>query len=346
MKPDIQIVNPLDYPNWDDLLLSCPDYSFFHSTAWSKVLRETYRYSPTYFTIFENGHLQALVPVMQVDSFLTGRRGVSLPFTDYSDAIISDGISFNNLFDHIIRYGEDQGWKSLEIRGGQKVPQLAPISFTYCRHILDLRNDTQEIFSSLRDNTKRNIKKAIKQGVKVEISSTLDSVKGFHRLNVITRKRHGLPPQPFHFFEKVYEHIISKNLGFVVLASYKDNIIAGAVFFHLGEKAVFKYGASNKKFHHLRPNNLVMWKAIKWFSQNGYKSLCFGRTEPANDGLRKFKAGWDTKEKVEKYYKYSLERREFVQDSHEISKIYQRVFRKMPMPLLRLIGSLLYRHVG
>jgi lipid II:glycine glycyltransferase (peptidoglycan interpeptide bridge formation enzyme) len=144
----------------------------------------------------------------------------------------------------------------------------------------------------------------------------------------------------------VHEHIISKNLGIVVLASYENNVIAGAVFFHFGEKAVFKYGASDRNFHYLRPNNLVMWEAIKRYSQNGYKSICFGRTEPANAGLRQFKAGWGTKEKIEKYYKYNLRKNEFVKDSREIKKIYQQIFRKLPLPFLSKIGSLLYRHVG
>ena len=279
---DIQIINPITYPGWDDLLLSTPDYSFFHSPAWAKVLKETYRYSPTYFTIFDNGHLQALVPAMQIDSFLTGKRGVSLPFTDYSDAIISNGIAFNGLFDHIIQYGKNHGWESFEIRGGESVPLLGPDSCTYSHHTLDLCKGGHEIFLSFRENTKRNIRKSIKKGVKVEVENTLDSVKEFHRLNLITRKRHGLPPQPLYFFKKVYEHVISKNLGIVVLASYENSIVAGAVFFHLGEKAVFKYGASDENFHHLRPNNLVMWEAIKWYSQNGYKSICFGRTEPGN----------------------------------------------------------------
>jgi hypothetical protein len=342
----IRIINPITYPGWDDLLLSIRDYSFFHSSAWARVLQESYRYTPMYFTIFEKDRLQGLVPVMQVDSLLTGKRGVSLPFTDYSDAVIANGVGFSGLFAHIIEYGKGRGWESFEIRGGQSVPILGPNCWTYSHHTLDLCKDEYEIFLSFGENTKRNIRKAMKKGVKVEGANNFDSVKEFYRLNLITRKRHGLPPQPFHFFDKVWEHIISKHLGNVFLASYEKNVIAGAVYFHLGGKAFFKYGASDKNFHSLRANNLVIWEAIKWYLQNGYKSICFGRTEPGNEGLRRFKAGWGTEEKVEKYYKYSLQKRKFVQDSHEIPRIYQHVFRTMPLPFLRVIGSLLYRHVG
>jgi hypothetical protein len=342
----VEIIDPTRYPGWDDLLLSTPGYSFFHSSAWARVLGESYHYTPLYFTIIDNGKFLALIPLMEVNSILTGKRGVSLPFTDYSDVIIGSQISFKDLLYNIIEYGKSHGWKSLELRGGQNLPLLGVTSSAYSCHFLNLYRKTDEIFSNFRNSTRRNIKKAIQKGVKVEISRTLASVKEFYRLNRITRKRHGLPPQPLYFFEKVHEHIIFKNLGFVVLASCEERFIGGAVYFHFGETAVFKYGASEKRFHHFRPNNMTMWEAIKWYSQNGYKSICFGRTEPGNEGLRRFKAGWGTEERNEKYYKYDFKKNNFIKDSKAIEKIYHAIFRKTPQPFLSMIGSLFYRHVG
>ena len=69
----LQILNPLTYPNWDELLLTHEDYSFFHTTAWARVLHESYGYKPLYFTAIENGRLSALIPVMEVNSFITGK---------------------------------------------------------------------------------------------------------------------------------------------------------------------------------------------------------------------------------------------------------------------------------
>jgi hypothetical protein len=351
---NIQIINPITYPGWDDLLLSTPGYSFFHSSAWAKVLAESYGYTPLYFTVLEKGKLRALVPIMEVNSFLTGKRGISLPFTDFCDPIILNGLPFQELLNYIIEYGQKHGWKYLELRGGQKFLNSQDLtlnthlacSTTYYGHTVDLIKGEQQIFSGLRESTRRNIKKAIKNGVKAEVLCTLDSIKEFHRLNLITRKRHGLPPQPLFFFEKVYEDIISKNLGIVVLASYENDIIAGAVFFHLGQRAVFKYGASDTNFHHLRPNNLVMWEAIKWYRANGFKSVCFGRTEPVNIGLRRFKQGWGTEERAITYYKYDLTKDTFVTNNREISAFQKKIISKLPIPLLNVIGSILYKHKG
>lgn len=318
---------------------------------------------------------------------MTGKRGVSLPFTDYCELIINDKDSFQAALDRLIEYGKKARWKSIELRTGNSLPnEISPSSFYY-GHILELSKDKtfmlqqatgnienpsmvalprgapsispplvkggkgglsneKKIFSSFRDSTKRNIKKAIGAGVKVKILSSLESVKEFYRLNCITRRDHGIPPQPYSFFKNIYEHIIAKNFGIVVLASFQNSIFAGAVYFHLGDKALFKYGASEKKYQHLRANNLVMWEAIKYYCQDGYKSLNFGRTEPENKGLLQFKSGWGAKEHVINYYKYDFKKRAFVQNSSRVTGFHNKIFKNMPIPVLNVVGSILYKHMG
>ena len=76
---NFKIIDPSEIKNWDELILNFPDYSFFHSSSWSNVMRDTYNYTPSYFVIIENGILKAAVPLMIVNSSLTGNRAVSLP---------------------------------------------------------------------------------------------------------------------------------------------------------------------------------------------------------------------------------------------------------------------------
>ena len=344
LEMNLQIINPIEYEGWDDLLISCPGYSFFHSSAWARVLSESYGYTPIYFTVFQDGKLSALIPLMEVDSFLTGKRGVSLPFTDYCDPIMNGNFRFNDLLNDVIAYGKKCGWKSLELRGRNSLLPLTSPSITYLGHTLNLSDKEDQIFSSFRDSTKRNAKKAVKEGVEVKIHHSFESVKDFYRLNCMTRKEHGLPPQPYRFFKKVYDHIICKKLGFVVLACFQDKPIAGGVFFHFGEKAVYKYGASDKKYHHLRANNLIMWEAIKWYSINGYKNLCFGRTEPENNGLIQFKSGWGPTGQQINYYHYNFKEEAFIPCRSRTTGFHNRVFKNMPVSMLNRVGALLYRH--
>ena len=166
---NLQIVNPLNYAEWDDLLLKTPGHSFFHTTAWARSLSESYPYKMTYFTLMESDRFLALVPVMDIRSVLTGRRGVSLPFTDYCEPLVADCVKFQEVFDAIVQYGKQHRWAYFEIRGGENhLSSVVPYT-TFLGHDLELSQDERRLTSNLRDSTRRNIRKAIHSGVDVSI---------------------------------------------------------------------------------------------------------------------------------------------------------------------------------
>ena len=345
MNP-INIINPINYEGWDELLLTNDKTTFFHTSAWARVLHESYRYKPLYFTLIDNGKLKALISIMEIKSFLTGLRGVSLPFADHCPPIAESEEDFNNTFNEVINYGKKADWKTIDLKCCSKYLRGTALPFeTFLTHDLNLTQTEQKMYSTLRDSTKRNINKANQKGVQVIIDNSTESVKEYYRLNCVTRKKHGLPPQPYFFFKKIYEHIISRKKGHVVLAIYQEKAVAGAVFLHFNNQALFKYGSSDPRYLYLRPNNLVLWKAIQRYCQNEVKTLNFGRTELKNKGLTQFKRGWGTKEEILNYYKYDLKKDCFLTKRAGIKSSYN-FFRILPMPFLRLTGSLLYRHVG
>ena len=90
-----------------------------------------------------------------------------------------------------------------------------------------------------------------------------------------------------------------------------------------------------------------MWEAIKWYSKNGYESLCLGRTDMENVGLRRFKQGWGTKEYLIKYFQYDLTTDSLIKNkAGNMDLMFRFVFGKMPIPISRIIGALLYKHFG
>jgi hypothetical protein len=343
---NLQILNPLDIPNWDDLVLATGKASIFHSVAWARVLHESYGYKPLYFASFEDGKLSCLMPFMEVDSWITGKRGVSLPFTDQCAAIMPERTFFEEAVKEVMDYAERAGWRYIEWRDGIFFSEQLDASEIYHSHELNLAKSEEQIFSALRDSTRRNIKKASKVGLAVEINQSLDSMKSFYKLNCITRKRHGLPPQPFPFFKKIFENVISKGHGIEVSAIHRGKVIASAVFFHFGKNAIYKYGASDLAHQHLRANNMVMWEAIKWSKEMGLESFNLGRTEPENQGLLQFKRGWGAKESILKYHRYEIRKKGFRKRQQRAGGLMYKTFACSPQTALKFVGTLLYKHIG
>jgi len=294
----------------------------------------------------DRGDLLALLPMMEVRSFPTGRRGVSLTFTDYCEPIVKDRTAFHVLLEEAIAHGKKSGWRYIELRGGQEYLPDAPTSARYLGHKLALTSNEQDLLSCFRGNTRWHINKSAKEGLEIQIDTTLRSVEEFYRLHCMTRKRHGVPPQPFHFFRNIHEYILEKNLGYVVLASYNNTNIAGAVCFHFGNKALYKYSASDVKYRQLDASNLVLWEAIKKYSLSGYSEFCFGRTGCDDEGLRKFKAGWGTTENDIYYYRYDIGAGKFADNDPTKIANYAKYIERLPDPMLRVIGQVLYRHMG
>ena len=341
----LDIVNPFEIPNWDALVLATGKASFFHCSAWARVLHESYGYKPLYFTSFDNGNLTSLMPFMEVDSWLTGKRGVSLPFSDRCRFLGGHEIGLSEMIQPLIAYGKERGWKYVEWREGAALNDGESALAMFHNHILDLDKEPETIFSNFHPSTRRNIRKAGREKVDTQVLTSSDAVKAFYRLHCVTRKSHGYPPQPYKFFNKVLEHVIYADKGFVVLAMFEKRPIAGAVFFHFGDTVIYKYGASDKSYLRLRPNDLVMWEAIRWCEERGFKHLDFGRTDPGDEGLLRFKSGWGAKSHPVLYYRYDFGKGDFVGDGTALG-LAGRFAGKLPLPIFNLLGSLLYRHVG
>ena len=343
----MEVVDPTGIPGWDERLARHPEATVFHTAAWARVLSDTYGYLPSYFTALHEDQLVALLPFMEIRSWLTGTRGVSLPFTDECRPILPAGMPFDEAAREVISRAESRGWKTIEYRGRCRGMGGLPASAEYLTHELDLTPGEEALFSGYRSNVQRNIRKAQKRGISVASDPTPGGVREFCRLNCLTRKEHGLPPQPDRFFENLRAHVLEKGFGTLLLARHEGRVVAGAVFLHFAGKAVYKYGASDRNYQELRPNNLVFREGIRELCGKGVRTLSFGRTDLHHEGLRQFKLSWGAAEKTLQYVTYDMPSKSYLSSRKFHPTIpWESTMSKLPMPLLRLIGRVAYRHVG
>ena len=294
----------------------------------------------------------ALLPLMEVSSWLTGRRGVALPFSDVCALLRSEGSdathqkqSLPALWPDIVELGRHRGWRTIQLRGGPApVPDVQP-SISYHGHVLDLSGGESALFNGLHPSVRRAIRKARQSELRVELSHALDALHAYYALHTRTRQRHGLPPQPFKFFLSLYDHAIANGNAFISLVRLGVRPIAGAIFLHAGRTAVFKYGASDPTQPSLRANDLLFWETIRQLAADGFGALHFGRTDLDHEGLRRFKLGWGTREEPIHYYTYDLRANAFVVDHRRVNGRFNSLFTRLPLAVNRILGSLAYPHL-
>ena len=345
--PDIRAerIDPLSGGTWDSLVRARPDHSVFHLAAWAKVLTETYTHQPFYLKITVAGTEAALVPLIEVRSPVTGRRGVSLPFADFAGPLWIEPRQDAAVYQALLCLAAERKWKHLELRGGA-TPAVGAASFrTYHSHELALSCGLSQVAGQFPASTRRSIRRAERSGLTITVSRDSNAMLAYYQLHCRTRRRHGLPPQPFAFFQAISRHLIQPGQGAIVLAERAGVAMAGAVFLHSGGRAIYKFGASDKDHWNLRPNHGLMWSAIQYLTDSGCRSLHFGRTSNDDAGLLRFKQSWAAADSPLSYFRHHTGKLAWIAASTPPAESLPLVFGHLPLSINRIAGRLIYPHL-
>ena len=96
----------------------------------------------------------------------------------------------------------------------------------------------------------------------------------------------------------------------------------------------------------MRANNLLMWEGIKYYAQQGCKNLNLGRTDLSDEGLRQYKNGWNTNERIQYYYRYDINSLSFLKSKKPSRYLINDLFKRMPIKILKLTGRFAYKYTG
>ncbi len=353
-KDKVKIIDPSVDQRWDNFVWSHKDASIYHHSLWKEIIQETYHYEPYYFILEkDNGQIKAGIPFFLIKSRFTGTRLVSLPFSDFCDALIDDKDDFKGLFDAVIKKLTYSKVSYIEFNPKRNNLNFNGYNFKildcYRNHVLELSGTLEKIMYKFHKNCiQRNIKKALKSDIAVVEGKDERDVKIFYHLYVMTRRNHGLPPQPYKFFLNIWRFLKLKEMIRILIAYNKNIPVAGVMIVHFKDTGYFLYGGCNSKYLEYKPNHLLLWKAIEICYKEGQKYFDFGRTSIKNQGLMDFKRRWGTVEYKLPYYYYSNSIRNELLVNRGVGShnFISQVLRRMPIPLLRLGGTLIYGHIG
>lgn len=145
-------------------------------------------------------------------------------------------------------------------------------------------------WNQLNTNRKRQINKALKNGVSIKEAASLADVKKFYDIlkNLYdTRIKKPLPA--IAFFEAFYKADVGKYL----LVHFNDRIVGGIMCPMLNGKAVYEFyiGGLDQEYKEVSPSVMATWAAIDYGYKNGFQYFDFmGAGKPDESyGVREFK---------------------------------------------------------
>jgi hypothetical protein len=341
------VIDPLQDPRWLELIKKHSAASVFHSREWLSALHSAYGYEPVVYTnCAPSAELTSGIVFCKVRSWLTGRRLVSLPFSDHCDPLVESPAEFDDLLSRGRESVDSGDWDYCEVRPVGFEPghsTLLGLSDRYSLHTIDLRPSIGAIFRTFHNNSvRRKIRRAEREALTYEEGNSERLLGYFYKLLVTTRRRQRLPPQPMTWFRSL---MASFGVNLKIRIAFKNGLpIASILTLHYKNTVTYKYGCSDSRFHPLGGMALLFWNTIQQAKAAGCETLDLGRSESSNHGLVTFKEHWGGIRSGLFYWRYPNHPR-----SHESSwkrMTAERFVKASSDRLLVAAGQLCYRHIG
>ena len=317
----------------------------YHLYEWGTLLNEVHGHELIYLED-DNG----VFPLAYVKSYIFGNRLISLPFADYGGPVTNDKETADILVTRTEDAAEELDVDFIEIRSPDEkyFNILEKHGFVrrddYFTFILPLDRKVEDLWKVIGRKNRNMVRKAEKNVVEIVEAKNKNDLRIFYTLYLKTMKKLGSPPQPYKFFETIWDFFYPKNL-IIPLGMWNDKYIGGSLFFLHKNTIHHAYNCSLKEYLGLGQNNLMQWYIIKWGNENGFKYLDFGRTrEGAGNVLFKKRWGGEVVKMpyFYKFYKKELKEREEIQ-YEGLSELWSKY---MPEFVANRIGPWIIKQIG
>ena len=326
---------------WSQLVNAVSGATLYHSEPWIELLGRAYKFPLSLFSIERGGQTVAgCVLARSHNPF--ARRFISLPFSDCAPPLALDEAAADNLLNSLV--ARPTPGVSYEIRG---IARRSPWQTVECfvQWNLALDRPLKTIERGLALNFRRNLRHAQREPITIERGSGIEHLHRFYSLQLESRRRLGLPPQPWSFFRMAREIFAPRDDLDVWLASERGEDVASAVFLRSGDEVSFKWGA-RRPARLSKANHLLLWSAIEHFASS-CRILDLGRADIRNQGLSRFKRELGA---TPDPLPYSFYPRRPAQISSEVlsgpGKVLASIWTRMPIVATRIAASAMYRFLA
>lgn len=344
-------LDPVTDPRWGRIVQSHPKASVFHTVPWLRALQSTYGYAPVAFTTSSSdSDLKNGLVGCEIDSWLTGRRFVALPFSDHCDPLCDSAEELAFFIRHLQLFSKQEKLKYFQLRPVHENSALTDggtgcfPSDRYFLHAIDLRPQLDDIFLKFdKDSVQRRIQRADRAGLVERCGRSEELLNEFYRLFLLTRRRHRVPPTPYLWFQNLIREL---GESLEIRVAYQEKTpIASIITLQFRDISYYKYGCSDERFNRFGATPWLFWNAIRSAKGNGAREFDMGRTEPDHLGLLAFKNLWVQHPKQLVYWQFPSTPRH-LPGGQQGKKVAAFCLSLLPETIQKSIGNFIYRHIG
>ena len=338
----VRAMTPGDTAHWDQFVFGCPAATFFHRAGWKEVIERAFGHRTHFLLAEENGSIQGVLPLAEINSRLFGHSLSSLPFCVYGGIIASTLPARQALDEAAQTLAANLNVDFLEYRNTMPFHTDWPSKDLYVTFRKTIDPDEEANMLAIP----RKQRAMVRKGIKAELASEIDDgVERFFSVFADNVHRHGTPALPKRYFALLQE-IFGSDCE--VLSVVKDGqVLSSVLSFYFRDEVLPYYAGDTLAARDVAANDFKYWELMRRACERGIKVFDYGRSKRGT-GPFDFKKNWGF-EPQPLHYEYQLHRAKTIPDTNPLNPKYRlfiKLWQRLPLSVANAIGPHIVRNLG
>ena len=247
---------------WDGFVTEQPGGTFFHLSAWRRVICRAFGHTAHYVMAQRDGVITGVLPLVHIRSRLFGNALVSNPFCVYGGPLAIDAESEAALTAHAVQLMSKTGVPVLEFRFQERpkdadgwVSRADELYVTFRKPIVA---DAEVNLKAIPRKQRAVVRKAIQNGLTVAID---DGVDHLHRVYAESVRNLGTPVFGRRYFQILREAFAGSADVLTVLDDGRP--IASVMSFYFRDEVLPYYGGGTLAARNRGGNDFMYWEVMR-----------------------------------------------------------------------------------
>jgi FemAB-related protein (PEP-CTERM system-associated) len=331
-----------DGERWNAFVREHPEGTFFHLVEWARVLERAFGHRSHYLCAERSGELVGVLPLAEVRSLLFGHALVSTPFCVYGGVLAEDEGAHHTLERAACELGERLGVGYIEMRNRKPSHAGWLTKDLYVTFRRPISADPEQNMLAIPRKQRAMVRKGLQNQLRAEIDADTQRMYAIYSESL---RNLGTP-----VFSRQYPRILKESFGDaceVLTVVNGGQAIASVLNFYFRDEVLPYYGGSTPAARAVAGNDFMYWQVMERARERGARLFDFGRSKQGT-GSFDFKVHWGfTPETLT--YEYFLVRAKAMPNLSPTNTRYERLirtWRRLPLPITRLIGPPIARALG
>ncbi len=333
---------------WDAFVRSRPEATFFHLSAWRRVIEAAFAHRTYYCAAEQDGAIVGVLPLAQVRTRLFGHTLISNPFCVYGGPLAASGEAARALASYAAGLRAQLGAAACEFRFIRDVPpdwldegwQHRDGLYVTFRRAISGDDDTN--LKSIPRKQRAVVRKGIERGLTATTDRNVDQLHAIYAQSV---RNLGTPVFARRYF-RILTEIFGETMD-VVTVRDRGTPVASVMNFYWRDEVIPYYGGGTEAARSCQANDFMYWEVMRRAAAQGCRLFDFGRSKQGT-GAFSFKKNWGfTPEKLP--YRVLVAPGQAIPEVNPLNPKYRLMiaaWKRLPLPVANLIGPVLVRGVG